>query len=311
MLKSRTFPSDARTMSSVHSPLPTRAGALVTFDRAEATANFRLRPFLVEHGLAGHPLFTLDALGELADRLPSHLVEHNLGNVGAVVPGGEVPRLDASPGDLVRGIETNGCWIALPIVLADGKLDGLPGYQDLYDQIKEDLAPMVPGGRGAMSGFHSVIFLAATGSTTPSHVDGEIGFLLHARGTKRVAVGRYSSPERETAELEAFHRNEHRNTGELPVDVTNFDLQPGQGVHVPPLVPHWVENGPDVAISLSVGFQTPENLRRAGVYRFNAQARRLGLSPKSPGVSPPRDRVKSSLIWGASRAKRKVRGPAR
>lgn len=292
----------------MNSPLPTRTGAVVTYDHAEASANFRSRPFLVEHQLAGHPLFELDSLGDLADRLPADLVEHNLGSVGAVVPGGEVPKLDESPGNLVRGIETNGCWIALPIVLSEGRLGGLPGYQDLFDQIMDDLAPMVPGGRGKMSGFHSVIFLAATGSTTPSHVDGEIGFLLHARGTKRVAVGRYSSPERERDELEAFHRNEHRNTGELPVDVTNFDLQPGQGVHVPPLVPHWVENGQDVAISLSVGFQTPENLLRAGAYRFNARARRMGLSPKSPGESPSRDRVKSSLMQGATLVKRRVRG---
>lgn len=294
----------------MHPAMSTRPAAVVSYDLAEASANFRAKPFLVEHGLAGHPLFGLDSLGELADRLPADLVEHNLGSVGAVVPGGEVPRLDGTPGDLVRGIETNGVWIALPIVLADGKLDGLPGYQDLFDQIMEDLAPMVPGGRDAMSGFHSVIFLAATGSTTPSHVDGEIGFLLHARGVKRVSFGRYSSPEREREELEAFHRNEHRNTGELPVDVRHLDLEPGQGVHVPPLVPHWVENGPEVAISLSVGFQTPQNLQRAGVYRFNAQARRLGLSPRSPGESQARDQIKSSLIWGASKVKRRVRGSA-
>jgi hypothetical protein len=280
----------------------------LTYDRADAAAKFRREAFLVEHELACHPLLGLDALGELADRLPSELVEHNLGTVGAVVPGGAVPRLEQTPGDLVRGIETNACWMALPIVLPDGRLGGLPGYQDLFDELMDELAPIVPGGRDAMSGFHSVIFLAATGSTTPSHVDGEIGFLLHARGRKRLSIGRFPSAECERDELEAFHRNAHRNTGELPVDVRHVDLEPGQGVHVPPLVPHWVENGPEVAISLSVGFQTPENLRRARVYRFNARARRLGLAPRGYGSSAARDRAKSSLVQGASQVKRRIRG---
>jgi hypothetical protein len=285
---------------------PTYPTHHLSYDLAEATAGFRRRPFVVSHRLADHELFSIEALADLADRLPEGVSEHNLGSVGAVEPGGDVPKLDLRLSDVVRGIETNNSWVALPLVLKHPPLSGIPGYQDLVDGVFEDLAPMVPGGRAAMSGFHAVVFLASRSATTPSHVDGEIGFLLHVRGQKRISIGRFADSRLEQEELEAFHRNEHRNTRELPVDVEHYDLEPGTGVHVPPLTPHWVENGNDVAISLSVGFQTPENIRRAGVYMWNARVRRLGLSPRPYGVSPARDRVKASLLWQGVDARRRV-----
>ena len=287
---------------------PAHARGLVDFDLAEATASFRREPFPLRHRLADHPLFTLEALAELADRLPVDAAEHNVGSVGAVEPGGDVPKLDLPVAEVVRGIETNGCWVALPIILQEPKLSGIPGYQDVFDQLMDELAPIVPGGRGAMSGFHSVIFLATAASTTPSHIDGEIGFLLHIRGQKRVSIGRFPDARREREESEAFYRNEHRNTGELPADVRHFDLEPGLGVHVPPLTPHWVENGQEVAVSLSVGFQTPDNLRRAGVHMWNSRVRGLGLSPRPYGRSPRRDRVKAAVLWGTVAARRRLRG---
>lgn len=284
-------------------------GRVVSYDLDDARAKFRRESFVVEHTLADHPLFTLEALGELADRLPEEVVEHNVGKVNPLEPGGKVPKLDLPPGEIVRGIETNGCWIVLPIVLADGRVNDLPGYQDVYDRIMDDVAPMIPGGRASMSGFHSVIFVAARESVTPSHLDGEIGFLLHIRGDKRLSIGRYPDAELERSEIEAFHRDAHRNTNVLPVDVRDFDLRPGQGVHVPPLKPHWVTSGAEVAISLSVGFQTPDNLRRAGVHEFNARVRGLGVTPKDFGASPVRDHAKAALVQAARQAKRRVRRP--
>jgi len=285
--------------------------ALVSLEIADAAVHFGRDPFLLHHGLADHPLFTMDALADLADRLPADAAEHNLGSVGTLEPGGDVPKLDLPLGEVVRGIETNGCWVALPIVLQEPHLSGIPGYQEVFDEVMDDLASIVPGGRRAMSGFHSVIFLATAGSTTPSHIDGEIGFLLHIRGHKRIGVGCFPDSRRERDESEAFYRNEHRNTGQLPTDVQIFDLAPGEGVHVPPLKPHWVENGEEVAVSLSVGFQTPDNLRRAGVHMWNSRMRRLGLSPRSYDSSPRRDRVKAAALWTAVGARRRLRRPRR
>jgi hypothetical protein len=294
-------------MSDLSPSALVRDRKLLSFDRAEAT-KFRHEPFRLSHELADSPLFTLDALADLAERIPGEVAEHNLGSVGAVEPGGEVPRLDQPIAEVIRGIETNGGWAALPIILQQPKLSGIPRYQEVFDQVMDELAPMVPGGREAMSGFHSVIFLATAGSTTPSHIDGEIGFLLHLRGEKRVSIGRFPDATSERDESEAFYRHAHRNTGQLPADPVHFDLEPGQGVHVPPLKPHWVENGPEVAISLSVGFQTPENIQRAGVHMWNGRARRLGLSPKHYGAHPRRDRIKATTLWRIVHARRRLNG---
>jgi hypothetical protein len=273
---------------------------LVTFEPEKARAAFGRAPFSVRHTLSEHPLFSLDALAELADRLPQDAVEHNLGSVKAEELGGEVPRLDLTPGEIVRGIETNGSWIVLPF------LDRTPPYDAIYTQILDDVASLVPGGRQKMSRFHSVVFLAAPNSTTPSHVDPELGFLLHLRGQKRLSIGSFEGPEVERAELERFHGGGHRNT-KVPVGVTDYDLRAGDGVHVPPNVPHVVTNGPEVAVSLSVGFQTPENLRRNGVHKFNARVRRLGIEPKPLGASPSRDRAKASTLWAAASVAEKIR----
>ena len=275
-------------------------GRHLDFDLDEARTGFGRAPFSVRHTLSDHPLFALDALAELADRLPPDAVEHNLGSVGAVELSGDVPRLDATPGELVRGIRTNGCWVVLPF------LHRTPPYDRLYSEILDDLAPLVRGGREAMSSFHSVVFLAAPGSTTPSHVDPEMGFLLHLEGEKRLSIGSFGDDAVEQEQLERFHGGGHRNTT-MPVAARDFELRPGDGVHVPPNVPHVVTNGPTVAISLSVGFQTPENLRRNGEYKFNARARRLGLRPKPFGESPRRDHVKASVLWAAARVAQPLR----
>lgn len=275
--------------------------ALLSYDLEQARASYGQRPFTLKHTLADHPLFRLDALADLADRLPVELVEHNLGSVGALAPGGAVPRLDSSPGEIVRGIETNGCWIVLPCIPVT------PPYDELYDRILDALAPIVPGGRAVLRKLLGVVFVASRQSTTPSHIDPELGFLLHLRGNKHVSIGHFPTAEAEQGDLDRFHRGGHRNTDELPVDVKRFDLESGDGLHVPPFVPHWVEGGDEVTISLSVGFHTPSNLRRLRVNQWNAYARRIGLWPEPYGRHQRRDRAKAGVLNAAASTVARIR----
>lgn len=268
--------------------MSTATSSVLSFDLEEGRAAFGRETFPLRHALADHELFGLDALADLADQLPADAVEHNLGRVGAVVPGGEVPKLDLSPGEIVRGIETNGCWVVLPF------LHKTPPWDAVLAQIFDDIAALVPGGRSAMEGLHSVVFLAAPGSTTPSHVDPEFGFLLHIRGDKRLSIGGFPDGT-EQEELDRFYGGGHRNTSELPVDVEHIDLEPGVAAHVPPHLPHWVTNGEGVTVALSVGFQTQANLARMRAHRFNGSVvRKAGLTPKPVGAAPGRDRLKAT-----------------
>ena len=50
--------------------------------------------------------------------------------------------------------------------------------------------------------------------------------------------------------------------------------------------PHWVQNGPEASVSLSITFHTPVNKRKIGVHAFNAKLRRIGLKPAPPGRRP-------------------------
>ena len=84
---------------------------MLRIEPSDLQAGFSRAPFRVGHDLADHPLLQLDRIGDLADALPADHVEHNLGAVPDVLPGGEAPRLDATPGEIARGIHDNGCWM--------------------------------------------------------------------------------------------------------------------------------------------------------------------------------------------------------
>jgi hypothetical protein len=267
---------------------------LIEIDPATVERQFGRSGFRVRHELQDHPLTQLEALAELADSLPPDRVEHNLASVGDTMPGGEVPQADLSPGEMVRTIESNGCWMVLPI-------HGVASYQELFDALFDDVLRVLPAREGAIRRRQGVFFLSAPNSTTPTHIDLEQGFLLQLMGTKQVRVGDFPDPEVAHREVERFCAGGHRNIADLPHDAEAFDMSPGDGVHVPALVPHLVKTPDRVSISLSVGFESEAVLRRAAVHRANARLRRLGLNPARPGERPRGDRAKERVVTAASR----------
>ena len=71
-----------------------------------------------------------------------------------------------------------------------------------------------------------------------------------------------------------------------------YELTPGLAVHNPPLGPHWVRNGAEVSLSVSINFSLAHCEARARVYQVNRCLRSLGLAPIPPGQSAWRDRIK-------------------
>jgi Cupin superfamily protein len=265
----------------------------------EAASSFGRRPFALRHELVGHPLVSLESLADLADSLAPDEVEHNSGRADAVAPDGSPPRADLSPGEIVRTIECNDCWIVLPIHDA-------PAYRDLYAALFDDVRPHLPPGQGDIVVRQAVFFLATGGSTTPAHIDLEQGLLLHLRGEKEVQVGRFPDPATAQQKIERMHRGEHRNTAQLPQDPRRFDLRPGDGVHIPAFTPHVVHTADrGVSLSLAVAMKTEATLRESAVHRANAHLRRLGMKPRQPGVSPRSDRVKHTLVDAVGAARRR------
>ena len=252
---------------------------LLEIDSSTFASNFAKSPFRVTHSLMDHELLSVDALGQLADALPGGSVEHNMGNVPVVLPGQAAPRLDLSPGEIVRTIDTNGCWMVLK------NIEQQPAYHRLLDEALDEVTPFVAGREGGMNLREGFVFLSAPNSTTPAHTDHEHNFLLQIRSLKYIHIGRFKDPLVGQLQAEKMFAGV-RNLDDLPDDPELFELNPGDGVYVPPCVPHWVNTGDTVSVSLSITFRTPVTERAGYVHSFNRHLRRLHVSPAPPGRRP-------------------------
>lgn len=258
----------------------------------------------VRHTLAGHPLFTLDAIADLADTLPPASIERNLAtHLSMVTPNG-APQLNGRPSDTVRTIERNGCWMVLWYI------DRHPQYRTILDACLDEVLPYVPRPEGRMCRREAFLFLSAPGSVTPVHIDPEHNFLLQIRGWKDITVVKFADRGAEMRELNRHYSGGHRNLTAMPTGpAETLRLVPGAGVYVPPLVPHCVKNGNEVSVSLSITFRTELSQRAEHVHTFNAALRRLRLPARPPGTYAPVDWVKAGTVvtWnGARRLGRRI-----
>jgi hypothetical protein len=281
-------------------PPAARAGGLLTIDPGELATHFGRAPFRVRHRLAGHPLFALPRLLELARALPAEQVEHNAGNVPVSLRPELTPRTELSAEETVRRIEECQAWLVLKNVEAD------PEYRALLAECLAEVEGLGHPDATQIDHREAFVFLSSPGSVTPYHIDPEWNFLLQVRGRKCITV--FPPDDRALLteeELERFYAGAHRNLvfkEGLRALGRPFDLGPGEGAHVPVTAPHWVQNGPEVSVSFSITFQTRRSERRGALYRVNHWLRRRGLRPRPVGTSPWRDALK----WAAFRAVRRT-----
>jgi hypothetical protein len=255
---------------------------LLAFQTTRLAADLNRRPFHIQHTLSDHPAFRLDRLVELARRMPPERVEYNAGDL----PLSQDPRLTPSNGlsieETIRRITDCRSWMVLK------RVETHPVYERILDECLDEVARFVPGMRTR----RAFVFISSPGSVTPYHIDHEYNFLLQIRGRKSMSIFDRSVVSEE--QLERFYRGEHRNLelaagGRAP---ETFELSPGDGVHVPVNAPHYVINGPEVSVSFSITFRTPEGDRRSAVYVANDRLRRLGLQPRAVGEVPILDHAK-------------------
>jgi len=88
----------------------------------------------------------------------------------------------------------------------------------------------------------------------------------------------------------------------------HVELQAGEGVHIPPCHPHWVQNGSEVSVSLGILWFSDVTARRRHLYRVNGWMERLGLRPTAPGSNALSDGIKSFPLLVKRRVRRMVRG---
>lgn len=267
----------------------------------------------VRHALHDHPLFALDALADLAARLPASHVEHNLGNLAVDQRPEAIHQAALSPSEIVRTIADNGCWMVLK------KVDVDPAYAALIDACLAEIAPVTAAATGEYRRREAFIFLSAPGSVTPFHMDPEHNILLQIAGSKTMTVYPAGDPAIVPQTVhEAFHRGgAHRNMRHDPAfdaKATAFAMMPGDAVYVPVKAPHWVQNGPTPSISFSITWRSRMSDGEARLHRVNQRMRSLGIDPAAPGAAPIADAAKVAghrAVKGAVATARRLLGRER
>jgi hypothetical protein len=145
------------------------------------------------------------------------------------------------------------------------------------------------------------IFISSPNSVTPLHFDPEHNILLQLRGTKAMTIFPVDDEEIAPAQAhERLHSGEgHRN---LPWNERYasrgqcFELAAGDGIYVPLMAPHWVQNGPEVSISFSITWRSAHSYAEAEARGMNAILRRTGITPATPKRFPARNLAKSTAF---------------
>ncbi len=262
-------------------------------------ANFDRKPFAFAHRLADNPLFFPERLLTLAQQMARDPddVYYDAGDVRVDQRWDQVPACDLPIDVLLNRIETAGAWVILRHAERD------PEYARLLDACMDEIE--------ALSGFdlrrvsklrNAIIFISSPNRISSYHIDRECNCLLQIRGTKTVSV--FDRDDRDVlseAEIERFWTVDNNAAVYKPHFQNRahaFELAPGCAVHIPVNAPHWVRNGPEVSVSLSINFHYKDELL-ADVYRANYWLRRMGLRPAQPRHSRTRDALKSRLYGSA------------
>lgn len=263
--------------------------SIVIVDSEVARENFLKRPFLLKHTLADNPLFTLPRLVELAKSMPRDSIEYNSGKVAIGVKPEDVPKIDMAAVDVIRSIEKTNAWMVIKFVERD------PAYRALLEGfVREanEAAGRKPSDYTDLQGF---IFVSSAKATTPFHNDDEENILIQIKGNKFVRT--FDNDDRALISEEAMeispsvHRNKHYEEW-YEQRATLHTLKPGDAVHMPYTIPHWVSTGDTYSISMAMTWKTPEVIRLNKIRLMNGTLRRYGLPQRVPGASPGLDAAK-------------------
>lgn len=280
----------------------TAAGAVFGLEARERfTENYPEAPHLLRHELPAHALLTLDALAELAARLPEASVEYNRADLPLGVDG--KPGGTGIPiGETIRHIATSNSWAVLKNV------EQVPEYRALLLALLGELRPQIEARTGALLRPQGFVFISSPNAVTPYHFDPEHNILLQLVGRKTLTQFPAGNPHFAPDKVhESYHGGGPRElswSDQLAEDGREFPLGPGEAVYVPVMAPHFVRNGPESSISLSITWRSDWSFAEADARCWNGLMRKAGWQPRPPRRWPATNRGKAL----AFRAWRRVFG---
>lgn len=268
------------------------------------------RPFTFRHKLQQSPVFTLENLIALGERLPDGpaFKSWQNGKVGAAEGWDARPVEPLSFHRTIEGIAENDSVLIMKHVEQDRVFGPI-----LRDLLQEVFSYAPRAFRDDVVIGECLIFLNSPHRTTPYHFDLEPSFLLQVQGEKLVHAwpcgDRNIVPQRELEDYcGAGNLSAAIYKPERQADAFTTKLLPGDGIHFPSTGPHLVLNGDAVSISVNINFDMRSlHHRMKYAYAVNRRLRKIGLQPTDPGLSPLADSMKAG-VWTLGRnAKRLAR----
>jgi Cupin superfamily protein len=272
---------------------------LLDIDRTAFADVFAKRSIEVHHELSGHPLFTMEAIAELADRLPRESVRREQGDLALANSGfGYVDVGNGRPSESVLNVAENKMRISLR------DIQQVPEYRTLINECLDQVQGLVADREGGMRHRAGYLFISCPASTTPMHFDVEHSFLLQVKGKKNVSVAAFDhDPTARHRELDRYIDGLECDFETMQAHAQTITITPGLGVYLPSYVPHWVETEAGVSVSFSIPFFTAYTEQTEGVSRINRKLRKLHLSPRPPGQSESVDRTKAAVFRSLQKVK--------
>jgi hypothetical protein len=269
---------------------------------------FDEKAFEFKHGLtAGHPLFTRERLRRLLlSRATTNNVYYNAGEIRVDQRWDTVPPRTKSVEEVFDAVENAGAWIVLRQVHDDPEYNLL--LEDCLSEVKKLSGRAIDKDKKSQE---ADIYITSPGRVTMYHVDPICNFLMQISGEKQIHV--FDRNDREVLpdeELERYwseddysvkYRPELEDRGQV------FTMRPGIGVHIPINHPHWLKNGNNISISLSINYHYKDEARK-NVYKANYYLRKMGLKPKPIGSSALVDSMKASAVTVTQAVKTRLKG---
>jgi hypothetical protein len=250
------------------------------------------KTFSFQHSLGNFPGLSIPNIQKLTRRL---LEEKRFDQVYCRALDGS--KNDTISADAVlatlQSFETAGAWLRLT------RVDEINEefreicetfYSELSTLLNQDIKSQV------MKTFVT-LFISSPGAITPYHIDHTWNFLLQIGGLKTVHLYDQTDPRiLRQQDTEAWYWNRFSLERNDALPGIAYNLAPGDGVHHPVNAPHWVQNGPEISVSLSFGMCLHASNDDAKVHQINFLLRKLGLNPVPPRKSGWRDRFKTSAV---------------
>ncbi len=274
------------------SPL-TMARTFTQVSRAEFASSYPEDAHKLHHELKDHPLLELDALASLGALLPDQSVEYNRGDLPIGVDGKPEPN-GLTIEETIRNIASTNSWAVLK------NIEQVEPYKALLGNLLGELEDIITAKTGQMLKTQGFIFISSPDAVTPYHFDPEHNILLQLRGSKVMTVFPAGDPRFAPDRLhETYHTGggrELRWQDAFENHGMPFALNPDDAIYVPVMAPHFVRNGPEPSISLSITWRSEWSFSEADARAFNGVLRRLGVNPRPPERWPSRNRGKA-LGW--------------